>query len=324
MKKYAFYIAIVAILLTIALVLIFNDKPGSITGSEKNFAISDTASVTKIKYVFNGDVLELTRQKNMWVVNGKYPAKVQLVNVTLKFLQQFNVISAVPKESVRTAVDALNEKSLQVTIEGDGEPMVQYSFCEIDSAPSKAYIMMQGSTKPYIANITGFDLPLFTIFSLSERMWRDSKIFTTPVDNIMMVGLAYPQKRENTFSISVINDTVQLNQGEDATRKNISKEAVDNYFTNVTSLKYDALGADRLGVFYKDIKNNIPYVELVVKSKSNKLETLKLYQVSDNNSPSKVNPDLLVGLVGNDTVPVQIKYTDVDPLLKVKGDFVGK
>lgn len=324
MKKYAFYIAIIAILLTITLVLIFNDKPGTITGSEKNFAISDTASVTKIKYVYKGEVLELTRQKNMWVVNGKYEAKIQLVSATLKFLQQFNVISAVPKDAVKSAIEGLNEKSLQVTIEGEGEPMVQYSFCEIDSAPSKAFIMMQGSTKPYIANITGFDLPLLTIFSVDERMWRDRKIFTTGVEEMMMVGMAYPKNPENTFSIAIVNDTVQLKQGETVTRKNILKEAVDNYFMNITNLKFDAIGADRLGMSYQNIKNEIPYAELVVKNKNNKLETLKLYQIADKNSPSKINPDMVVGLVGNDTVPVQIKYTDVDPLLKLKGDFVGK
>lgn len=324
MKKYAFYIAIIAILLTITLVLVFNDKPGTITGSEKNFAISDTASVSKIKYIYAGEVLELTRQKNMWVVNGKYQAKIQLVNVTLKFLQQFNVISSVPKESIPTAIEALNEKSVQVTIEDSGKPLVQYRFCEIDTAPSKAYIIMEGSSKPYIANITGFDLPLLTIFNVNERMWRDRRIFTTPVEDMMMVGTAYPKNPDNSFAISFINDSIQLKQGDKITRNNISKEAVDHYMMGLAGLNADGFGVDRLNIKYSDIKSSIPHAEIVIKNKSNKLETLKLFQIPDANSPTKINPDLLVGLVGNDTLPVQIKYTDVDPLLKLRGDFVGK
>ncbi|NJO68841.1 MAG: hypothetical protein HC830_05740 [Bacteroidetes bacterium] len=77
MKKYAFYIVIIAILLTIVLVLIFNDKPGTITGSEKNFAINDTSDISRIRYVHNGVVLDLTKENNVWVVNKKYPAKTQ-------------------------------------------------------------------------------------------------------------------------------------------------------------------------------------------------------------------------------------------------------
>lgn len=323
MKKYVFYIAIIAILLTITLVLVFNDKPGTITGSEKNFAINDTASVTKIKYIFNGEVLELSRRNSLWVVNNKYPAKIQLVNVTLKFLQQINVISTVPKESVPHAIEALNERSLQVTIEGSGKPMVQYRFCEIDTAPSKAFFIMEGSSKPFIANITGFDLPLFTLFSTSERMWRDRKIFTTAREDMMMVGLAYPKNPDNSFAISEVENNFQLKQGEEVLSK-LKKDAVENFFMGVSRLAADHIGVERMNVKYADIKDDLPYAELVVKGKDNRLETLKIYQIPDPNSPSKVDPDKLVGLVGRDTVPVVIKYIDFDPLLKLKGDFVEK
>ena len=323
MKKYAFYIAIIAILLTITLVLIFNDRPGTITGREKNFAINDTTNVTKIKYVYNGEVLELSRKKSLWVVNNKYPAKMQLVNVTLKFLQQFNIISTVPKESVPMAIEALNERSLQVTIEDTGEPIVQYRFCEIDTAPSKAYIIMEGSSKPYIANITGFDLPLFTLFSTSERMWRDRKIFTTEIEDMMMVGLAYPRNPDNSFAISRINDSLQVKQGDEIYR-NVSKEAVENYFIGVAKLNADHVGIERLNIQYNDIKNVLPYAELVIKNTDNNLETLKIYQIPVKNSPSKTDPDALLGLVGRDTIPVLIKYIDFDPLLKLKADFVKK
>lgn len=323
MKKYAFYVAIIAILVTIALVLIFNDKPGTITGSEKNFAITDTVNISKIRYVHHGEVMELTRQNSLWVVNKKYPAKIQLVNATLKFLQQFNIISAVPKESLPKAIEALNEKSLQVTIEASGKLVTQYRFCEIDTAPSKAWIIMEGSSKPYIVNLTGYEIPIFTLFPTNEMMWRDRKIFTTSVDEMMMVGLAYPQQPENSFAISNLNDTLQIKQG-DITSRNIKKEAVENYFLGVDRLTADRFANDKSDVKYSEIKSSIPFAELVVKSKDNKLETLKIYQVPDSKSPSKVNPDILVGLVGNDTLPVIIKYVDFDALLKHKEDFVRK
>jgi hypothetical protein len=323
MKKYAFYIVIIAILLTITLVLVFNDRPGTITGSEKNFAIDDTSIVTKIKYVYKGEVLELNRSKSIWVVNHKYPAKPQLISITLKFLQQFNVISAVPKESIPMAIEALNERSLQVTIESDKKTLTQYRFCEIDTAPSKAYIIMEGSSKPYIANITGFEIPLFTLFSTSEKMWRDRKVFATAVEDMMMVGLAYPQEPDKSFAISRINDSLQIKQGDEIS-KNVSKEASQHFFTNVYNLNADNIGVERLNVKYNDIKNKIPFAELVVKNTENRLETLKVYQIPDKNDPSKNDPDNLLGVVGNDTSLVLVKYVEFDPLLKLKGDFVKK
>lgn len=323
MKKYAFYIVIIAILATIALVLIFNDQPGTITGSEKNFAINDTAGITKIKYVYSGDVLELTRKKDLWVVNNKYPAKQQLVNVTLKFLQQINVISVVPKESLQKAIQALNERSLQVTLEESGKPLVQYRLCEVDTAPAKAFIIMEGSSRPYIANITGFDLPVLTLFSTSERMWRDRRIFATQPDEFMMVGLAYPQDLDKSFAISKIDDVLQIKQGEEI-YKNLSKEAVENFFMNIVSLKADHFGAERLNAQYNKVKDQLPYAELIVKSMDNKTETLKIYRIPDEKTPSKFDPDALIGIVGTDTVPVMINYVDFDPLLKFKEDFVEK
>jgi hypothetical protein len=323
MKKYVFYIVIVAILLTIVLVLVFNDKPGTITGTEKNFAINDTSSITRIRYVQKGQVMELTRNNSGWVLNRKYAAKPQFVSLTLKFLQQFNVISSVPKESLQKAIEALNEKSMQVTIEALNKPLMQYRFSEIDTAPSKAYIIMEGSAKPFIANITGFDLPLFTLFSTSESMWRDRKVFVTPVSDMIMVGLAYPQTPDKSFAIYRINDSLQLKQG-DETLKNISREAVQNYFLSVTRLNADKIGLETNEFNYATFKNNIPFAELIVKNTNNRMETLKIYQISDKKKPKGVDPDKLIGLVGSDTVPVVFKYIDFDPLLKVKEDFVGK
>ncbi len=323
MKKYAFYIAIVAILLTITLVLVFNDKPGTITGSEKNFAVSDTSGITKIRYVYNGDVLELSRNKSLWVVNNKYAAKMPLVNITLKFLQQFDVISSVPKESIPMVIEKLNEKSLQVTIEESGEIVVQYRFCEIDTAPAKAYIIMEGSSKPYIAKLTGFDLPILTLFSTNERMWRDRKIFTTPIEDMIMVGLAYPKQPGNSFAISKVNDSFQIKQGDEVFKNN-SKEIVENYLKGVSALNADRIGTERENIQYNDVKDVLPYAHLIIKNKDNRQETLKVYQVPDKSTPAKVNPDILIGLVGSDTIPVLIKYIDFDPLLKLRGDFVGK
>lgn len=323
MKKYAFYIVIVAILLTIVLVLVFNDKPGTITGSEKNFAINDTASITKIRYVHQGQVMELMRNSSGWILNRKYAAKPQFVSLTLKFLQQFNVISAVPKESLQKAIEDLNEKSMQVTVEASDKLLVQYRFSEIDTAPSKAYIIMEGNTKPYIANITGFDLPLFTLFSTSESMWRDRKVFVTPATDMIMVGLAYPQSPEKSFAIYKINDSLQLKHGDEIL-KNVSREAVQDYFFNVTRLNADKIGMDPNEFNYATYKNNIPFAELIVKNTGNHMETLKIYQISDKKKPKGVDPDRLIGLVGSDTVPVVFKYIDFDPLLKVKEDFVGK
>ncbi|NJO68840.1 MAG: hypothetical protein HC830_05735 [Bacteroidetes bacterium] len=163
---------------------------------------------------------------------------------------------------------------MQVTIEANGKPLVQYRFSEIDTAPSKAFIIMEGSTKPYIANLTGFDLPLFTLFSTSEGMWRDRKIFVTPQENMMMVGLAYPQDPDQSFAISRINDSLQLKQG-DRLYKNLSKESVENYFMGVAGLTADRIGMERNEYTYEEIKNNIPFAELIIKNNNIALKHLK-------------------------------------------------
>ncbi|NJK95227.1 MAG: hypothetical protein HC905_10205 [Bacteroidales bacterium] len=182
---------------------------------------------------------------------------------------------------------------------------------------------MEGSTKPYIANLTGFDLPLFTLFSTSEGMWRDRKIFVTPQENMMMVGLAYPQDPDQSFAISRINDSLQLKQG-DRLYKNLSKESVENYFMGVAGLTADRIGMERNEYTYEEIKNNIPFAELIIKNNNNRIETLKIYQIPDKTKPKTFNPDILIGLIGTDTIPVMLKYIDFDPLLKHSEDFVGK
>lgn len=326
MKKYLFYVVIVAILVAIVLVLYFNDKPGTITGSEKNFSISDTSAVTRIKYIESGKVLDITKVGTDWVINRKYPAKKRLVEATLQFLQQFQVNATVPKEQMKRVIEVLNEKSLQVTVEGkNGVILTQYRFCPTDTALNKAWIIMEGGSKPFIASIAGYEsIPIMSLFSLDEGMWRDRRIFRTNLADLTMVGLAYPQEPDKSFSLNKVEDAFQL-KANDQVVKEASKEAIRNFLLSATGLTFEAYAPDSAQFSYTALKSELPYAELVVKHPDNSTETLKVYQIPQVGKKQKgYDPDRLVGITSADTIPLIIKYINFDPLLKTKVDFVEK
>ena len=89
-KKQLFYLAL--IILMAALIWFLSSDSKSTISLENNFAISDTASVSKIFIADrNGTTITLNRNEKNWVINNKYEVRKDAIKTILTTINQIRI-----------------------------------------------------------------------------------------------------------------------------------------------------------------------------------------------------------------------------------------
>ena len=215
MKKSKQILIIAIVLAIIALFFIYTTTKSTIPKALKDFAIKDTALVTKIYLTdkSNNNVILIKKAPGDWSVNNKYKADNGMTNILLKTITRLEVKSPVSKASRNNLLKRLAAIAVKVEI--------YQTVCRIDLWNIKlfpheklvktyyvgdatmdnmgTYMLLDRSDEPFIMYIPGFRGFLYTRYSTLESDWRDHSIFSIRITDIKSVKTEFPSSPENSF-----------------------------------------------------------------------------------------------------------------------------
>jgi len=204
--------------------LVMNNQSGSIKKELRDFAIEDTASVDKIFLVDKqNNTILLERKQSYWIVNEKYEARKDLVDLVLKTLYRIKVKEPVAKSAHENIVKNLAVKSTKVEIYQKGKlsKTIYVGGPTMDSYGT--YMILENSSRPFIMEIPGFRGYLSTRFSTMEIEWRAQTIFRIPLSEIKQVTFENYINKTESFSVINSNNNYQLLDNH--------KNAINNFDT---------------------------------------------------------------------------------------------
>ena len=111
MKKNIILVIVVIVLggIGVYLATSSNSKTSTSAVSEYDFAIPDTASITRIEISDKKpSAITLSRVNGVWMVNEKAPARVDAINVLLETFHHIAMKSYVPKEARKTVMKRMD------------------------------------------------------------------------------------------------------------------------------------------------------------------------------------------------------------------------
>ena len=105
-KKQFFYLALIILIATLIWFLSLDSE--STINVENNFAISDTASVSKIFIADrNGTTITLNRYEKNWMVNNKYGVRKDAINTILNTIRLIRIQKPVSKNAFDNVIKNL-------------------------------------------------------------------------------------------------------------------------------------------------------------------------------------------------------------------------
>ncbi|MFO7617066.1 MAG: DUF4340 domain-containing protein [Bacteroidales bacterium] len=202
MKRNQIILIIVILLGIVAFWLVSRNTHQTIRRELRDFAIEDTASVTRIFMVRKDNAsVTLTRENGVWMVNDKYPARGDAMDVLMKTLNRIRVKSPVSKAMLDNAVKMLATRNTKVEVY-KGRKLLKTIYV---GGPTQdqmgTFMMLEGSSVPFLVHIPGFTGYLSTRFFVEEDAWKSTDLFKYNFDDITAVTVNNPEKPDESFRV---------------------------------------------------------------------------------------------------------------------------
>ncbi|MBE9469521.1 MAG: DUF4340 domain-containing protein [Bacteroidetes bacterium] len=332
MKKNRKTIIIVIALFVIALFFYFTNSYSSIKKELRDFAVEDTASISKIFLVDKENKqVTLVRENNHWTLNKEYIARRDIINLLLKTINRIGVKSPVSKAAEQNIIKNLAVKSTKIEIY-QGEDLIKTYYV---GGPTQnqygTYMLLENSSKPFIMEIQGFRGYLSTRYFTNVNDWRSQEIFNNSFNSISSVSVNIPSKENASFKIlNLGNNSFELYDFKNNKVLNFDTLSVKKYlshfkricfnkfYTNIDKNEKDSIIASQAAyiITLKDINGNTKEVKTYNKPGEG--------QIDKQGNKLKYDPDNMYAVFNKNKDLVFAQYYVFDPILKNFNYFLTK
>lgn len=200
MKKYSFHIILFVFLVILAVFLQKQAEWTTLGRTGTDFSITGSERVSAIIITDNDNQVRLTRENGKWMVNSKYEAGARVVDMMLQTLQRIRVSGPAPFSGREDLLEKLSDESVRIDIHKGRRSRTYYLYSEDESSPT--YIIAQGSTRAFEAEVIGFSGHVASLFVSDEGHWRTNMLFNYKPDDIAEVFVKHRDNPGGSFLLS--------------------------------------------------------------------------------------------------------------------------
>ncbi|HIE72996.1 MAG TPA: hypothetical protein EYQ06_01770, partial [Flavobacteriales bacterium] len=150
-----------------------------------NFAVTDTASITKIFIAdLKGNSISLDRMENNWQINNRHKVRNNAMNIILKTIKNISVQRPVSESSYNRVIKDLATNGVKIEIYQtlNKKPTKTYTIGSNTPDHTGTYMLLANQEQPYIMYIIGFNGIMGPRYGLQGQevninVWRDKNIF---------------------------------------------------------------------------------------------------------------------------------------------------
>jgi hypothetical protein len=352
MKKNRIALLVVLILILVAGGLFITNSYSTLKKKESDFAVKDTASVTKI-FIADKNNKEVTLERSPeggWTVDGKFQAQQAKINSFLKTLSDLAVRSPVPLIARNNVIKRMSAIAKKVEIY-QIRPRINlfnkiklfphekltkvYYVGDVTQDNQGTFMLMEGSEEPYVVHITNFRGFVASRYSTEKADWRDYTVFKTPINKIQSVKVEFPFDPQMAYEFDVQDNKnivlKSLSDGKiigpyDTTR-------VLNFLTGFEDIRFESLLAQLIEKkFIDSVTASVPKIIITLTDKQGEVNKVKIFKkmgfapVYDKDGAALEPFDLDRGyaLVNNEEDFVLIQYFVFDRITRTPGFFTDK
>lgn len=227
MTRNKILLLVTIILATIAVALLFTRKNTTLRSDVSEFAVKDTASITKIFMAdkFNQQVTLERISTGNWRLNGKYDALQENMETFLNTLANMEVREPVAKAAHDNILKMMAAKSVKVEIYQHKyriniggitlfpyEKLTKtYYIGDATMDNTGTFGLMEGADTPVVLYMPGLRGFIATRFSTSETDWRVHTIFNKKLPEIKNIKVEFIDQPEESYVIeNENNQTLKL------------------------------------------------------------------------------------------------------------------
>jgi hypothetical protein len=314
MKKNRFTIILGVVLAATAIYLIFKNTNSTTREELSDFTIKDTASITKFFIADrSGHSVTLERQSDKtWMVNGKYNARQQGVDLLMDACRKMTVRTHVAKAAYNNVIKELASSGIKCEVyqNNSNKPSKVYYVGGSTQDVMGTYMMQENSTVPFIMEIPGFNGYMTPRYSAVENDWRATTVFSYKPQEIKSVSITYSNAIDNSFVLEQNGNSISVtNPFNHQSIKEVDTIKAINYLENFKNLHFEGWDRDFTKEQRDSLFNTTPSTIITVSDISGNKNELKVYpkpitkksmaQADSSGNPLKYDLDRMYSFMNN-------------------------
>jgi hypothetical protein len=150
------------------------------------FAIEDTAAVSRVALSRQNRLVELTKSNNKWLTGKNFPVSLNLELLLMNILHDVQVNRPVSEAEQDSVLQALAARGTRVEV-FSGSTRLKSFLVSGNPNANETWFMNPSEKNPYVVAIPGYREYLARLFELNEFQWRSRQLF--PVDTLTFSSL---------------------------------------------------------------------------------------------------------------------------------------
>lgn len=271
-------IVLLAILCAVSFYLYKNKTSGStIDKDARNFAVEDTASITKIFLADkNNHSITLQRTKNGWITTNGYPARADAINLLLYTIKSLDVKSPVSKNSRKPVLNYMVGHAIKVQIYSDDDLIKQYYVGNQNAENDGTFMLLTNLSNdenyedPYLMCIPGFNGYLSSRYFLNEDEWRERVSINYTPPQLKEIKVEFSEKPDSSFAIK-LNSTTNFELHKlNGTAIPFEEAKMKQYLAYFQNISYEKLLTNVNKKLCDSVRNAIPFIKMSITDNQNK------------------------------------------------------
>lgn len=272
-----------------------------------DFKFKDTAAIDKIFLADkDGHQVLVERKSNGWIVDGKYHARPDVIDLLLYTIRMVDVKSPVSKTGRTTAIKILAAKSTKIEIYSKGKKVKQYYVGHATQDHTGTFMLLtnletnENYEEPFITHIPGFEGFLTTRYNTDNLDWRDRIIIDLRPPQIKQIKMELHEIPDSSYVIDLFSMQrfgLKTLKGKALTFDESKLKQYIAYFQNVNC----EVVLDKKDKLVDSLNHSaIPFVTLSITDRNDAVSSYQFYHKQPNKSKNeqygidyKYDPDRL-------------------------------
>ncbi len=231
-------------------------------GKLKDFAIKDTSEITRIFFADkrNNTVLLQRNEKHEWMVNNKFIADADKVNLLLATIHDVEVRNPILETENNTVIGILATNAIKTEFYRGNKLIKTIYVGSATPDQTGTYMLIDGSSEPYVTHVSGFVGYLSSRFCAEEKKWKSREIFNVKPELIKSVSVQYPEDMSHSFIIE--NGTTPVLKSNDKILNSDPKYLL--YYLNSFQHLYFEGYSDATNVEIDSVQKITPFCVIVL------------------------------------------------------------
>jgi len=324
-RKYIWFIA----LFVIAIYLYFyHFNSGTINPSNKEFAVTDTSSITSITLGNDSTMIKLSRTNMGWMLNDNIKTRDDAIKALLTVITRINAGVPVSKIVHDSLTSSLESNGTKVNIYSGENVVKSYTIGTTKTLNLGAIGKLKRSRIAFTIQIPGFRGDVSSLFVLDPDYWKSNRLFIADISQIARIDVETPNNPEKSFSVSLDEKGIHLKASYfDSNIEKFDTARLANFIICLTDLSFEKLLGKSSTEERAAIVMSQPDQIFTITLTNNIKLALKTYPIpvdeyrDEFGRTVKFDLNRLYISFNNDAIIAIANYTAFDPVLKDISSF---